>query len=289
MIVLWLLFCLLLILFTLGMIFSSMLLHRNPLNPALADSPENYGLGFEEVEFPASDGVILRGFWVPFPGSDKVILQLHGYGGSCDPDIQHIPHLHDAGYNVLVFDFRAHGRSEGRVTTVGCLERRDVLGAVEFVKRKGMHRIGALGFSMGGITAVGAAAICRDIHAVVADGNPGRLQTAMQVRARELGVPILLAKPAACLALAFASLRVGTNLFVHNPINWVGNISPRPLLAIRGEKDQYQTPRDFKEFWAAAGEPKEAWLLPESGHVTAMFDQPEEYWSRVAAFFHRYL
>ena len=40
------------------------------------DSPANYGLAYEDVEFDAADGVNLRG-WIVNPGNQKIIIQNH--------------------------------------------------------------------------------------------------------------------------------------------------------------------------------------------------------------------
>src|SRR5207244_13184338 len=55
----------------------------------------------------------------------------------------------EAGYNVLCFDFRAHGLSDGRFITVGHHETNDVIGAVEYLKQRpelDPTRIGVIGF-----------------------------------------------------------------------------------------------------------------------------------------------
>lgn len=153
---------------------------------------ENSVNPIEDVSFPARDGLTLRGWWIPVVPtlalprrttgegeSDRAVIFLHGHGGSMDPDAQHAPAFHAAGFSVLMFDFRAHGRSEGQVSTIGYLERQDALGAVDFVKAKGVCRIGLLGFSMGGVVAMLAAPICPDVRAVISDGGPARLMSAV--------------------------------------------------------------------------------------------------------------
>jgi pimeloyl-ACP methyl ester carboxylesterase len=214
---------------------------------------------------------------------------MHGYGGSMDPDVQYVPALHAAGFNVLMFDFRAHGRSDGEVCTVGYLERQDALAAVDFVRGKGVVRIGFLGFSMGGIVAILTAAICPHVAAVIADGCPARFRTALSVHGVELRQPAWLSAPLAWLALAVTSLRVGANQFAYEPVRWVGQIAPRPLLFIHGDHDQYVPPPDFDALVAAAGPTAEVWRVAEAGHRTVDQVYPEEYRRRVVGFFDRYL
>jgi fermentation-respiration switch protein FrsA (DUF1100 family) len=286
--ILWLLLSILLILLALGYVFSVLMTRRH--TPDETRSPAEYGLAFDEVAFPACDGVTLRGWWIPAVGSaDRAVIFLHGHGGSMDPDVQYVPALHAAEFNVLMFDFRAHGRSDGRMSTLGYLERRDVLGAVDFVRAKGISRIGFLGFSMGGIVAMLTAPICPDVRAVISDGGPARMRTALTVWAWEHGVPRSLGAVLAWLALTVTSLRVGANQFRYEPIRWVGRIAPRPILFIHGERDPYVPPADFDALLAAANEPKEIWRVPEAGH--RMVDQvyPEEYRRRVVAFFDQHL
>jgi hypothetical protein len=66
-------------------------------------------------------------------------------------------------------------------------------------------------------------------------------------------------------------------------------LSPRPLLLIHGEKDDYLLPDNVERLFQAAGEPKELWLAPGSGHAMARRDHHREYVERVHAFFQRWL
>jgi dipeptidyl aminopeptidase/acylaminoacyl peptidase len=246
-------------------------------------SPAEFGLEFEEVTFKAADGLQLQGCWIPATGSERAVIILHGHGGSLDWDIHRAPALHAAGFNVFLFDFRAHGRSQGRLATFGYLERQDVLGAVEFLKSQGIKSIGLMGFSYGALASMLTAPVCPEVRAVVADGGPTRLRVALIARAMEFHLPRWLAGPLAWLAVAITSARLGANLFHYEPVRWVGKISPRPIFFIHGELDQYCP--DFDDLYAAAGEPKEVWRLPDVGHTKASETYPEEFRRRVIEFF----
>ena len=267
--------------------FSFQVTHRHTLEQAR--SPAEVGLAFEEVAFPARDGLVLRGWWIPAPGADRAIISLHGQGGSMDPDLQYLPDWHVAGFHVLMFDFRAHGRSPGQVSTVGYLERQDAQGAVDFVRARGIERIGFLGFSMGGMVAMLSAPLCPEVGAVVSDGAPARLWTGLAGRGLEWGVPPWLARPLGWLTIALTSLRLRVNLFRYEPVRSVGRISPRPLLLIHGDRDPYVRPAEFEALLAAARPPVEVWRVPEAGHRTVDQLYPEEWRRRVVGFFDRYL
>ena len=253
-------------------------------------SPEEYGLAYERITFKATDGIALRGCWIPArSAADHLpcVIILHGHGGSLDRDLHRAPALHQAGFNVFLFDFRAHGLSDGRVASFGCFERRDVQGAIDFLKSRGVDRIGLLGFSYGGIASLLTAPTCPEIRAVISDGGPVRMRTALIARGKELHVPRWLSAILAWLIIAFASLRLGKNLFLYDTVRWVGRISPRPILFIHGESDLYCA--DFDDLWAAAAEPKEAWRLPGVGHTKASELYPDEFYRRVVGFFSRNL
>lgn len=250
-------------------------------------TPDEFGLEYEEVNFRAADGAALNGVWIPAPGSDRAIVILHGRYNSRDLDIHRAPHFHRAGFNVFLFDFRAHGRSAGRLSTFGYLERQDVLGAVEFLKSRGMKRIGLLGFSFGGIASMLAAPLCEDINAVVTDGGPARARTAIAGRVVEAHFPRFIGNFLGGLVVACTSLRLGVNLFRYQPIRWVGKIAPRPIFFVHGELDPYLV--DFDELVAAAGEPKQVWRLPGVGHTKVSEAFPEEFYRRVLGFFEKYL
>jgi dipeptidyl aminopeptidase/acylaminoacyl peptidase len=249
-------------------------------------NPAELGLTFEDITFPSSDGLTLRGWWIPFPGSDRAIIQLHGHGGSMDPDIQYLPAWHHAGLNVLMFDFRGHGRSQGSVITFGYLERRDVLGAIRFVKDiKRMRRVALVGFSLGGMVSILSAPLSPEVDAVVEDGAPARIRSALAVWAVEHHLPLWFGKVLAWMAVAGASLRLDANLFHYEPIRWVGRIK-QPLMIIHGELDQYCP--DFDEMLPRAT-PAEVWRVPDAGHTQVSVVHPEEYRRRIVAFLDRYL
>jgi len=128
------------------------------------DNPKHYGLNYERVSFPTEDGLTLRGWFIPAessslqqPAREKgtreacaTLLFGHGYPFDKANILQHALFLHSR-FNLLLFDFRYFGESDGAFTTAGLLETRDVKAAVEYVKgRKDVDptRIGAMGFSL---------------------------------------------------------------------------------------------------------------------------------------------
>jgi uncharacterized protein len=147
-------------------------------------SPSEHGLEYEDITFPACDGVPLEGWFIPAPGSDKLIIANHpmGFSRSGMPahlrpwqadwapsgnafEVDLVPDykiLHAAGYHVLAYDLRNHGLSSaanGGVTTHGCTESRDVVGSLEYARTRPETRdmtIGLFSRCMGGVSTFAA-------------------------------------------------------------------------------------------------------------------------------------
>jgi uncharacterized protein len=117
--------------------------------------PDEYGLEYEDVFFPAQDGVTLEGWFVP-ADSDRLLICNHpmpcnryGYPGHLEPwtdfggfEVNFLPEykiLHDAGYSILTYDLRNHGRSgmgSGGIIGHGVLEYRDVIGSLHYARSR---------------------------------------------------------------------------------------------------------------------------------------------------------
>lgn len=269
-------------------LYSARVLTRRRVPDATA-SPADHGLDYEDVAFASRDGLTLRGWFIPASSPRGAVIFCHGHAGSMDPDLKYAPAFHARGYDVLMFDFRAHGRSDGNLVSMGSLEQQDLLGAVDFLRQRGIERLGVLGFSMGGRVAIGAAPQTEAIVAVVSDGGPATMLAAVAAGARERGMPGFLTVLIAGLTLWLAGRRVGCNLAEADAPRWVSRLAPRALLLVHGERDPYVSTAAVQALFAAAGQPKELWIVPQAGHRRADELRPDEYLARVIGFFDRYL
>jgi dipeptidyl aminopeptidase/acylaminoacyl peptidase len=206
-----------------------------------------------------------------------------------DPDVKYAPAFHERGYNVLMFDFRGHGRSEGQRVSMGSYERQDLLGAVDYLQSRGIDRVGVLGFSMGGAVAMATAPHSEAIRAVISDGGFACLSGTIAAGVRDQGLPSFLASLAGHLIVGLMGLRLGCSLSEADPIRWVDKIAPRALFIIQGALDPFVTVEEARQLYAAADQPKEIWIVPEAGHRQADRHHPEEYRHRVLAFFDQWL
>ncbi len=248
------------------------------------NSPADLELEFENVVFSSTDGLRLNGWWIPAGESRRTVILLHGFSGSMDPDLKYAPLFHNHVFNVLMFDFRAHGRSDGKLTSLGALEVRDALGAIQFARARGSRSIGLLGFSMGGRTALMAAAMNPGIQAVISDGGPLRLFTAIRADLVRRKLPLWLAWLVANMILFGGSLRLGVNLFARDPLGVVKQLLGVPVLLIHGGRDPYTLPSELERMRAANINLK-VWQVAAAVHRSVDEVEPELYTQNVIRFF----
>ena len=267
---------------------SSKLMARR--TPDLAASPSDYGLTYQDVSFQSRDDLTLRGWFIPANSSVRgTIIFCHGHAGSMDPDTVYAPWLNKAGFNVLMFDFRAHGRSEGDRVSLGYFERLDLLGAIDYLQSRGITEVGVMGFSMGGAVGLATAAENETIRAVISDGGFARMESAVLGWGLERGLPRWLALLIARLIITATGWRLGVRLSDADPIQWVAQIAPRAVLFIHGDRDPFITIADVEALYAKSGEPKMLWRVAEAQHRRIDRVRPAEYRQRVIDFFEQYL
>jgi pimeloyl-ACP methyl ester carboxylesterase len=267
---------------------ASRLMRRRPPDPT--DTPDNYGIGYEEVHFRSRDQVNLVGWWIPAENAIGTIVMCHGQEGSMDGDTQQMVPLHDAGFNVFMFDFRAHGRSEGDCVSMGMYEKEDLLGALDFLaEHKHIDRVGVLGFSMGAAVALITAALSERICAVVADSSFGRLKHTLTGWGVQRGVPVPIARQFAAWVLVVASIRTEGRMDQTDPIRWTVHIGRRPILFIHGANDPFVSSEEVGHMASLAEGPVQVWVVDGVGHRGAYAADPVEYNHRVVEWFTRYL
>ena len=235
-----------------------------------------------------ADGLTLRGWYCPTPAKRRLIVLVHGMGGSRD-DMARIGHdLHAEGYDVLLFDLRGHGSSDRARLSMGGKERGDVRAVLDWAGRQGYStdRVGWLGWSMGAATLLMEAERNARIKAVVLDSPFGNLPelldrqlTAHSHLPRWFNPGIL-----AAARLAFG-VRTDNLLPVRSALAWGG----RPLLLIHGEADSVVPVQQARQIARAAGKSCQSVILPGVGHVDAYKLAPRRYIAAVDRFFDRNL
>lgn len=134
-------------------------------------TPKTFALPFEDVSFQATDGVPLRGWWVPAVEPQGTVVLVHGLNRSRVEMVKKTPFLHSNGWNALLFDLRHHGESGGDASSFGVKEKLDVQAAVAWVRAKSDVPVVLWGVSLGGATATLAAADDPKVAGLVCDSS----------------------------------------------------------------------------------------------------------------------
>ena len=255
---------------------------------ALEQQPADLGLRFEAISFPSRrDSVRLEGWLLPGESGAPSIVFVHGLGStrSGDHALELARLLQGRGYNALLFDLRAHGSSGGERVAAGLHEKSDVLGAIDYLRSRGLSRpVGLLGFSYGAATALLAAADEPAVQAVVADSPFARATDLIaQETARKTPVPEWLAPAFLPGAGALALLFHGIDLRDSAPDRAAGRLT-YPVLVIHGEADERIPVEHGRRVYESAPAGSELWLVPDAGHVEAYELQPREYERRLLAY-----
>lgn len=265
----------------------------HPDRPTFSYVPTDYGLAYESVNFTTSDGLRLSGWWMPAVtapnASAKVgtVIFLHGYGESKNQSLLFATFLHNDSLNVLAFDFRAHGDSQGDHTTVGLDEVRDVQAAFAYVgTRADPARVALFGLSMGAATGINAAAQLPQVRAVVSDSSFATLQN---IAANSITHFTHLPKyPYGPVAVFFASRIVHEDIDQNAPVRAIATVKV-PVLLIQGGQDDIAIAKSDGEALHAADATSEYWFVPAAAHVKAHTVAHDEYEARVVAFLDRTL
>lgn len=133
-------------------------------------TPDLIGLPYEEIYFNASDGKRLNGWFIPNEKALFTLILCHGNAGNISHRVEKISIFHDLGLNVLVFDYRGYGKSEGSPSEQGLYE--DLRAAYNYLtgERKISGRdIILFGESIGGTVAIDLARKA-DVRALITEG-----------------------------------------------------------------------------------------------------------------------
>ncbi len=245
------------------------------------------GLPVRSVHFPAADGTSLGGWLVPAKPSSATVVLVPGFKDDRMSMLPYARLLHQAGYQVLLYDSRGTGQSAGHFS-FGFREVDDVLGAIRFAALRS-HAIGLLGVSMGSGDAIVAAARDVRVKAVIADSpyidQNRELNALDHLHLGPMDVP--LAPLAGFLVDELANAHGAS----FRPIGSIAHIPPRGVLLIHARYDTNPTTplSDALALWRAGGRRATLWVAQKGGHAHAFSAQPAEYLRRVLKFFARYL
>lgn len=258
-----------------------------PVRTQPLSTPDDFGItAWEEVSFTAVDGIQLSGWFIPpSPDSDgTTLIFVHGLGSNRGALLDQAAMLAKHGYGALLFDLRAHGRSQGERTSWGLVETADVAAAVAFLQSQpdvNPDRLALVGHSMGGAIAIRAAAQLPAIQAVIVESSYATFaENADRLTVSFARLPAYLSP----VILPWAEWLAGVDAAEIRPVDQVGELSPRPVLFIHGEQDRTIEVSNSQRLYAAALAPKALYLVADAGHEDLLAADPAAFEQRIITF-----
>lgn len=248
-------------------------------NPLKAEN-----LKYEDVSFRSiKDRTRLSGWWIPREDAKLTIVFAHGYGKNREQeDIPVLPlfkKFHDAGYNVLTFDFRGSGKSEGDRVTVGAKEQDDLLTAVRYAKSRSSKPVVLYGISMGAATSL-VTAPKADVAGVIADSPFSDLKDYLETNLPVWsGLPNIPFTP---VILQVTPFLTGLNPERVKPIEAIRRLDYSVLL-IHGKGDDAIPVRENEKIHQAARQ-SILWVTNNGGHVQSYKHDRKAYEEKVLTY-----
>jgi uncharacterized protein len=249
---------------------------NRPVKSVPAGAAADLGRPARDVTVQTTDGLTLRGWYVPSENGAAVLTFPREW---TSPQARLLVRH---GYGVLLLDMRGYGGSQGDPHAFGWGSTADVKAGLDFLETQPDVReggIGGLGLSVGGEQLIETAAADLRLQAVVSDGAGERSVRESLVRGPRgwAAVPSMAVQTAALSVLSGRAPPPSLE-------DRVARLAPRPLFLIHAENGgggEELTP----QYYAAAGQPKQQWLVPGASHTGGLTAHPEEYERRVIRFF----
>lgn len=245
---------------------------------------------FEEIYTESFDGLKLYGRY--YHRSDNAPLQImfHGYRAKAERDFCGGARFsREKGYNAIIVDQRAHGKSDGHTISFGLKERYDVLSWINYAnKRFGTDtKILLYGLSMGSATVIMASGLNlpENVVGIVADCPYSSPKDIIKKVIKNMHLPPTLLYPFVFLgALIFGRLNINETT-AENEVKK----SKTPILIFHGEDDRFVP----NEMSAVIYEANKAMVtresFPQAGHGLSFIKDPVRYKKALTAFWERVL
>ncbi len=250
-------------------------------------TPAKYEFDFEEITIPTRNDKNLYGWWVPAENQNNekkpIIILIHGWSRNVDRVMSFIKKLHPAGYNLLAFDSRCHGKSDDDKFSSMVKFMEDIRAAIDLSEKLpnvDTNRIGVLGLSIGGAASIYAAAVDKRIKAVVTGGAFARPTKVMEIEFKKCKIPYY---PFVWLIFKYMEFRIGAKFDDIAPSNNIMK-TDASIFLIHGINDATVPLEQADELYKAGNPDKvKLWKVEGKGHSDC--NHHPEFWDKVLDFY----
>ena len=238
------------------------------------------------VSFSSKSGSKLSGWLLEAKQGRGGILLLHGVRSNRLQMLSRARFLQSAGYDVLLFDFQAHGESTGEQITFGHLESLDAEAAYDYLEDRLCNpTIGVIGVSLGGASAL-LGEVKEKAKVMILESVYPSIEEAIDNR---LGIYMgMIGSYFSPLLTLQLEPRLGVGLNELKPIEHMKNVKGAVLI-ISGEIDRHTTVKESKEMFFMVKASKELWLVKGKGHIDFSETLGEVYEEKVLEFLEEWM
>lgn len=237
---------------------------------------------YETVHLITRSHLNLEGWYVPADTARGTVILVHGLGQNKSMLLNEGYEFLYLGFNVLFLDLRAHGNSEGNVTTLGYVESEDVKLAYDYILKRGEKNIILYGISLG------ATVITKAIHdyslapsRIILELPFNSVEKLFGKRGRMLGFP---EEPFGTLVTFWASIERGFNGFGQNTSGYVQKVKC-PVLLQYGAHDNIVSPSDTQSiFEGIASSDKKLVRYENAEHEFLLEKDPKKWRTEINEF-----
>ncbi|MBD3338772.1 MAG: prolyl oligopeptidase family serine peptidase [Candidatus Lokiarchaeota archaeon] len=273
-----------LIYLAMGIYFAKSLLY--PMMHPINETPEDYGMKYENISYMTEDNVELKGWYIP-TNSQKLIIIVHPGSFSragFDPkqqglakitkiQVKFLPtvkQLNEAGYNVLFFDLRNHGdsgKSKSKKVYLGLDEYKDIIATMNYINSRSDLKSqdkAFLGFCTGANSTIIAMNnrpnLFQNIKCLIAvQPISGNTFVWRIVKSLYTIVSAVMIVP---LVTLISRIWSGKWFSEMNPLNYCNSITC-PVLYIQAKTDKWASLEDIREYYDNSPDPKELVFLED--------------------------
>ncbi len=252
-----------------------------------------YDLNPQDLSLKSVDGLEMKAWYLPAEKETRnFVICVHGHKCNGLDEFSHMMPLYhyDLGFNYLIPDLTAHGRSEGKYIGFGSFDSKNILLWVQYlIDRFGEDiQIVLHGISMGAATVM----LCNEsdppeqVKCVIEDcGYTSAFDEMSNTLKDMIGFKFnLLVK----MASSVCKIKAGYRFEDADPL---GNMykAKKPMLFIHGEADDY-VPFEFgRRLYEACNAEKDFMWVPGAVHAFSYYKAKEKYDEKVKGFIVKYL
>ena len=221
--------------------------------------------------------------------SNVYVIIVHPYEARGSYMKYFIEKFYNMGFNILAIDLRTHGESEGKIYSLGYLERLDVLAWIKYINDNYNNvQIILYGISMG----ANAVMMCcnedntNNVKAIIEDAG---FTNAYEQLKRRLDMAYKFSfLPIVEATSLMSKIRLGFS-FEDIDVKKRVAMSKIPILFIHGDKDELVDYNMVNKLYDACSSEKEKLIIKDGHHISAVFSNENLYWNTIKNFISKYV